>query len=238
MLCRSVFRAGSLRLRTRAVPAFVLSCAQLRRLPASATVCPVRGFAQGGGKEFGKSRDGDAARKVNTWVRCEFEGKIHELQVGSTSFFADVRDIIAQKIEVDFDELTIEIKQEDEEWVDIDDIFEEEQPRSKVEIRVTRRKLDDEQSPIPEDEQYKVTDGKEDGLMVVEVLARAAVSEGKVRKGGAMTAEQARAWIMEYAEVNEDVRTFILNSIGGFDHLIEVLQFPFTFNGCFDEPPE
>jgi len=57
----------------------------------------------------------------------------------------------------------------------------------------------------------------------------------KVKKGGALTEEQAKAWVAAQCDLNEDVRTFVLNTVGGYDHLVQCLQFPFTFTSCFED---
>jgi len=249
MLCRSVFRSSSLLLQTRNVPAFVLSCAQLRRLP-STTVCPARGFAQfgggkgggGGGGGGGKSGGGPPAKKptANTSVKCEFEGAFHTIEVPTASFFEDAPDMIAEKLGEEIESLSFEIKTKSGEWMDLDDAPEEEKHRAKVEMKATRQEGDEEgenaYGSTTEDE-GGMGARNEDAMMAVEDLANAAVSEGKVKKGGALNAEQARAWVIQHAEANEDVRTFILNTVGGFEHLVQSLQFPFTYNPCFDEAP-
>ena len=174
-------------------------------------------------------------------VKVEFEGQFHNVDVPCHTFFEDAPDIIAEKLGEDIEVLTFEIKTKSGDWMDLDDAPEEEKNRSKIEMRALR------QEPEPEDEPNFSDMGEggeggnmrnEDAILAVEDLATAAVSEGKVKKGGAFTEEQAKAWVIVQCDLNEDVRTFVLNTVGGFDHLVQSLQFPFTFTSCFEDAGE
>ena len=243
MLCRSFARSSSL-IQTRTVSVFAVATVQLRKFPSGTTLC-ARGFAQyGGGKgggQGGKSGGGAPPKKpMSSSVKVEFEGQFHTVDVPCATFFEDAPDIIAEKIGEDIESLSFEIKTKSGDWMDLDDAPEDEKNRSKIEMKANRAE------PEPEDEEQPYSDigeegdgdmRNEDAILAVEDLATAAVSEGKVKKGSALTAEAARAWVISQSELNEDVRTYVLNTVGGFDHLVQCLQFPFTFTSCFEDAP-
>jgi hypothetical protein len=234
MLCRSILRSKGI-LQARKAPAFSLLCSQLRKLPTNPIANPFRGFAQGGGsKGFGGGKPGGppAKKLTHASVRCEYLGSIHVVEVPTATFFEDAPDFLAQEIGEDVDTLSFRMKTKDGEWMELDDVPEEEKNRGKIEMQAFKQSESDaEQSDFSEDEGER----NEAAILAVEDLASAAVSEGKVQKGKALDAAQARAWVTEQAALNEDVRTFVLNTVGGFDHLVQCLQFPFTFSSCFDD---
>ena len=191
----------------------------------------MRGFAQqfGGGKPGGKGPP--AKKSATTSVKCEFEGTFYNCDVPLATFFDDVNDLIAQKIGEDVDALSFQIRSKDGDWVELDDATEEDKNRPKLEMKAFREDSaeESEMSASEGEGEEDDTSRNDDAIQTVEDLASAAVSEGKVEKGGAMSAQEARAFVIEQAKTHEDVRTFILNTVGGFDHLVQSLQFTFTY---------
>jgi hypothetical protein len=163
------------------------------------------------------------------------------VEVPIATFFDDAPLILAEKLGEDSAQLSFELKTKDGEWVNIDDVAEEEKNRPKLEMQAFRddAETDVNDSELSGDEHDDgMGEKNEDAILAVEDLTSAAVSEGKVQQGQAMDAVQARAWVTEQAAVNEDVRAFILNTVGGFDHLVQCLQLPFAYSSCFDEQGE
>ena len=241
MLCR-IARSSSL-LQTRSVSTFAVAAVQVRKVQTGSTTIYARGFAQYGGKggpggNKGGPSGGAPKKPLSASIKVEFEGQFHTVDVPCATFFEDAPDIIAEKIGEDIETLSFEIKTKNGEWMDLDDAPEEEKNRAKIEMKAVR------QEPEPEDEPNFSDMGEgegpmrnEDAILAVEDLATAAVSEGKVKKGGALNEEQAKAWVASQCEVNEDVRTFVLNTVGGYDHVVQCLQLPFTYTSCFEETP-